>query len=74
MEFSKDPEMIARLRHTQQVVNESDNRTDPVKPVRMLITYTITVPPDVVPEGETIRCWTKQRTNNKKQATYNIKI
>ena len=57
MEFSKDPEMIARLRHTQQVVNESDNRTDPVKPVRMLITYTITVPPDVVPEGETIRCW-----------------
>jgi len=70
MEFSKDPEMIARLRHTQQVVNESDDRTDPVKPVRMLITYTITVPPDVVPEGETIRCWDK--TKNKQQETSNL--
>jgi len=57
LEISSDPEMIDRLRHTLQVVNESDKRTDPVSPVKMLITYTIIVPPDVVPEGETIRCW-----------------
>jgi len=28
-----------------------------VKPVRMLVKYTLTVKPDQVPAGETVRCW-----------------
>jgi len=64
LEISTDPEMIARLRHTQQVVNESGDKTNPVSPVQMLVTYTITVPPDLVPEGETIRCWLPMPSKN----------
>ncbi|MCJ7446374.1 MAG: transglutaminase-like domain-containing protein [Bacteroidales bacterium] len=57
LEISEDPEMVSRLVHIQKIVKESGNKTDPVLPVNMKITYTITVHPDVVPEGEKIRCW-----------------
>ena len=30
---------------------------EPVMPVRMKLNYTITVKPNAVPEGKTIRCW-----------------
>lgn len=52
-----DPHMISRLKHAEEVYKASVNGSDPVVPVKMKITYTITVNPDVVPEGETIRCW-----------------
>jgi transglutaminase-like putative cysteine protease len=52
-----DPEMLFRLKHTEQVIHSADNQTNPVVPVKMNITYTITVHPDVVPEGEKVRCW-----------------
>ena len=47
-----DPEKIFRLKHTGKVVKLSEMRSDTVLPVTMKITYTITVHPDVVPEGE----------------------
>jgi hypothetical protein len=52
-----DPQMKERLKHTEEAVNASDNQSKPVLPVNMKITYTLTVHPDVIPEGETIRCW-----------------
>jgi hypothetical protein len=56
-EIAEDPEMIFRLKHTTEVIKSSENTTNPVLPVKMEITYTVTVHPDVVPEGEKIRCW-----------------
>jgi hypothetical protein len=53
----KDPAMIFRLNHTGEVLKSSDSQNRPVVPVKMNISYTITVHPDVVPEGEKIRCW-----------------
>jgi hypothetical protein len=56
-DIATDSAMIFRLKHTQEVVNTSDNQHNPVAPVKMTITYTLTVKPDVVPDGEIIRCW-----------------
>jgi transglutaminase-like putative cysteine protease len=52
-----DPEKAFRLKHTGEVVKLSEMRSDTVLPVTMKITYTITVHPDAVPEGEKIECW-----------------
>ena len=56
-EIANEPEMIFRLKHTEKVYKASDNQGKPVVPVKMKITYTLTVHPDAVPEGEKIRCW-----------------
>jgi hypothetical protein len=56
-ENKENPNMIFRMKHTKEAYEASDNQSNPVVPVNMGITYTITVNPDAVPEGETIRCW-----------------
>lgn len=56
-ETGSDPDMMFRLKHTEQVFNGSDDQGNPVLPVKMEVTYTITVDPDAVPEGEMLRCW-----------------
>ena len=56
-EIADDPDMIFRLKHTEEVYKSSDNQNKPVIPVNLNITYTITLHPDVVPEGESIHCW-----------------
>ena len=56
-EIANEPEMIFRLHHTEQVLKSSENQTNPVVPVNMKMTYTITVHPDAVPDGEKISCW-----------------
>jgi hypothetical protein len=56
-ETAENPEMIFRLKHTEEAYKLSDKKHDPVLPVNFGITYTITVKPDAVPDGETIRCW-----------------
>jgi len=56
-EIDADPRMKERLEHTREAVKASDSQSKPVLPVKMKITYTLTVQPDVIPEGETIRCW-----------------
>jgi hypothetical protein len=63
-EIAGDPEMIFRLNHTKEVVNTTDDRWNPVIPRTMKITYTITVHPDAVPDGEIIRCWLPWPKNN----------
>jgi hypothetical protein len=57
LEIANEPGMIFRLKHTEQVLKSSNTQYDPVVPVKMEITYTLTVHPDVVPDGEKIRCW-----------------
>ena len=56
-EIREDPQMIFRLKHTSAAVKLSGKQSDPSVPVNVRIKYTITVNPDVVPDGETIRCW-----------------
>jgi hypothetical protein len=53
---AEDQDMIFRLKHTSEVV-KSGFRNKPVVPVNAEIKYTITVHPDAVPDGETVRCW-----------------
>ncbi len=68
LEIANEPEMIFRLKHTKQVFQASDNQSKPVVPVKMKITYTITVHPEAVPEGEKIRCWLPwPKENNPRQ-------
>lgn len=54
---SRDPKIIFRLRHTEQIHKSSGTDSKPVAPVDMIITFTLTVQPDAVPAGEAIRCW-----------------
>ena len=56
-DISDEPEMIFRLNHTRQIIKSSENQSNPVIPVKMEITYTLTVHADAVPDGEKIRCW-----------------
>lgn len=63
-----DQRMIFRSLHTKQIFNKSNGKNTPVVPVKMKITYTITVEPDAVPDGETIRCWMPwPKENNPRQ-------
>ena len=45
------------IEHTRKVINSGLSNGKPVVPVKMKITYRLTVKPDAVPDGETIRCW-----------------
>jgi hypothetical protein len=56
-ENSEDPEMVFRLKHTSNAVKYAGKQSNPSIALNVGITYTITVNPDAVPEGETIRCW-----------------
>jgi hypothetical protein len=56
-ETAEDPDMVFRLKHTSEAFSLSMKDSSPVVPVNFAIKYTITVHPDAVPDGETIRCW-----------------
>jgi len=45
------------LQQTKKIISETMVSGEPVHPVGMKLTYSIVVQPNVVPEGETIRCW-----------------
>jgi transglutaminase-like putative cysteine protease len=49
--------MILRYNNISSIIKASENHFDPVVPVEMIIEYSLTVDPDAVPEGETVRCW-----------------
>ncbi len=51
------PEIIHRKSHTRSIIKASETEARPVLPVNMTINYTLTVLPDAVPPGETVRCW-----------------
>jgi transglutaminase-like putative cysteine protease len=45
------------LEHSRKVIEKSGLDSKPVLPVKMYVTYQISVKPDAIPEGEIIRCW-----------------
>jgi transglutaminase-like putative cysteine protease len=45
------------LKHIAEVIQASGQSFDPVLPVSMTLTYTVTVKPNAVPAGQMIRCW-----------------
>ncbi len=45
------------LQHTAKVISATKTSGEPVLPVRMKLTYTVKAKPNVVPEGQIIRCW-----------------
>jgi len=54
---ARDPEIISRKSHTQEIIKASGKDAEPAIPVNMIINYTLTVDPGAVPAGETVRCW-----------------
>ena len=54
---SGDQEMLRRKINTRSIIRESYDNGSPVVPAEMIISYTLTVAPDAVPPGETVRCW-----------------
>ncbi len=46
-----------KLEHSRRVINTQGSNGKPVSPVKMKVTYRLTVKADAVPDGETIRCW-----------------
>ncbi len=60
--------------HVPQVVSEAKAKKETiVHPVRMRVKYTLTVKPNVVPDGEIIRCWLPfPRTDQPRQT--NVKL
>ena len=68
LESSKQPDLMFRLNHTQKVLDEAGENSKPVVPVRMRVTYTITLQKNTVPDGERIRCWMPwPRSDNARQ-------
>ncbi len=45
------------LQHTAKIIKASNGSFGPVLPKDMILTYTVTVKPDAVPDGKMIRCW-----------------
>jgi hypothetical protein len=46
-----------RLEHTQKVIAASSHSFMPVLPQNLVITYSLKVKPNVVPDGAVLRCW-----------------
>jgi hypothetical protein len=67
--ISRQPAILFRKKHTESIIRESQDQTAPVVPAEMTIYYTITVKPDVVPAGETVKCWLPYpKENHSRQA------
>jgi hypothetical protein len=68
-----DSELVFRLKHTSEVLSSAKGQSKPVIPVKMSITYTVSVDADAVPAGETVRCWLPfPRSDNARQK--NVKL
>ena len=48
---------LFRLEHSKKVIMSEDLIGKPVEPVKMKISYQLTVNADVVPDGEMVKCW-----------------
>jgi len=62
-----------RLRHTAQAIAQTAQPGDLSVPVNFTLTYTLSVKPDVVPAGETIRCWLPYPKENRSRQS-NVKL
>lgn len=48
---------LFRLDHSRKVIKTGKSEGDPVVPVKMKVTYRLTVNADAVPDGDIVRCW-----------------
>jgi len=55
--FHPDSLSIFRIAHSKSVLNNFERNGKPVNPVRMKLSYTVSVKADAVPAGQVIRCW-----------------
>lgn len=61
------------LQHTAKVISETKSFGQTTSPVTMKLNYTIEVKPNVVPNGEIIRCWMPfPRQGNARQKNINL--
>jgi transglutaminase-like putative cysteine protease len=61
------------LQHTAKVISETNSFGQTTSPVTMILNYTIEVKPNVVPDGEIIRCWMPfPRQGNARQKNINL--
>lgn len=54
---AEDPGIVFRKEHAQSIIGASDNQHLPIIQAEMVVKYTLTVVPNAVPEGETVKCW-----------------
>ena len=54
---SSDPQSAFNLKHSRLVIEKAMQNNLPVLPVKMKVSYALTVEADAVPEGEIVRCW-----------------
>ncbi len=67
--IARNPAIIFRKNHTAEIIKKSTNSFSPVVPVYVEVIYTITVKPDAVPPGATIRCWMPFPKENRERQT-----
>ncbi len=48
---------LFRLEHTRKVLSATGNDGKPVVPVKMKVTYRLTVKADAIPDSKSVRCW-----------------
>ncbi|HVN57159.1 MAG TPA: transglutaminase-like domain-containing protein [Bacteroidales bacterium] len=66
--MSHSEELVTRKRMSEKIIRESAGSSTPVEPLKMEVVYTLTVCPDAVPDGETVRCWLPfPKENNPRQ-------
>ncbi len=68
-----NPRTASRLKHISEVIAQSTEHRNAVLPQNMLIAYTLTVKPNVVPAGKIIRCWLPSpREGNLRQTGFHL--
>ncbi|MCK3683111.1 transglutaminase domain-containing protein [Maribellus sp. YY47] len=73
--FTVEPNSLTafRLAHTKQVIEACNENTNTVLPQRVTFAYTLTVRPNAVPDGETVRCWLPApREGNPRQINFQL--
>ena len=73
--YKVDPNSLTafRLAHTKQVIDACSATINIVLPQQITFTYTLSVKPNAVPAGETIRCWLPApREGNPRQSDFQI--
>ncbi|HID39269.1 MAG TPA: transglutaminase domain-containing protein [Calditrichaeota bacterium] len=57
-QLAMPPQKLDLNAHNAQIIKQTEKNNGAfVLPVRLHITYTITLKPDMVPQGETVHCW-----------------
>ncbi len=66
--LANNPHSLFRKSNISGIIKNSSESSTPASPVNIEVLYTITVKPDVVPPGQTIRCWLPfPKENNERQ-------